>query len=249
MLARLAGTLAEAERELAAVTGRARGPVAIGAVPGKVVALAAETVGLLARTRPELEPRLVETEAEPGLADLRLGALDVLIFTDDRPTAAEVPPGCAAMVIVEAEYRIAVPDDWETPKGAADLTGRPWIVGPPDSARGRCFARFAAEHGVIPSVQHLARNPYSLQALAKARLGAILAPRYMADAFENVTITDLPVTGSYLVRTLYRTTPAAEAVTHAVKQAALRRAEHEVKTGEYPREIVVKRLVDPSEQA
>ncbi|MEY9926438.1 molybdate transport repressor ModE-like protein [Catenulispora sp. GP43] len=244
----LASTLAEAERQLAAVTGRARGPVTIGAVPGKVVTLAAETVALLARTRPELEPAVRETESGPGLADLRLGALDVLILTDDRTTAVALPPGCAARVIIEAEYRIAVPDDWEPPATAAELSGRPWIAAIPDSARGRCFARFAAEHGVVPSVEHLARNPYSVQALARARLGAVLVPRYLADALDNVIITDLPVTGSYLVRALYRTTPAAEAAVEAVQQAALRRAEHEVATGEYPREIAVKRLVDPSEQ-
>ena len=41
--------------------------------------------------------------------------------------------------------------------------------------------------------------------------------------------------------------PAAEAVVQAVKQTALRMGEHDVETGEYPRPIVVKRLVDPSE--
>ncbi len=60
-------TLAEAERQLAAVTGRVQGPVAIGAGPGKMLQLAAETVGELARLRPELESRVIETEAGPGL--------------------------------------------------------------------------------------------------------------------------------------------------------------------------------------
>ncbi len=61
-------TLAEAERQLAAVTGRVQGPVAIGAGPGKMLQLAAETVGELARLRPDLEPRImIETEAGPGL--------------------------------------------------------------------------------------------------------------------------------------------------------------------------------------
>lgn len=244
----LAGTLAEAERELAALTGRARGPVAIGAVPGRVVTLAAATVGVLAGTRPELEPRVVETEAGPGLRDLRLGALDVLILTDDRDTALEVPPGCTAGLVLEAEYRIAVPDDWETPVSAAELTGRPWIAAPPDSASGRCFARFVARHGLTPSTEHLARHPYSLQALVKARLGAVLTARFVTDLFENATVTDIPVTGQYLVRVVHRTTPAAEAAAQAVKLAALRLAESDVETGRYPRDIVVKRLVDPSER-
>ena len=244
----LAETLTEAERQLAAVTGRVEGPVTIGAVPGTVVQLAAETIGTLGRTRPELEPRIVETEAGPGLLELRLGALDVLILTDDRDTALEVPPGCAAQLILEAQYRIAVPDDWQTPATAAELSGRPWIVPPPESAQGRCFTRFAGEHGVVPSSEHRSLHPYSLQTLVRARLGAVLAARFLIDQFENVTVTDLPVAGQYLVRALHRNTPAAAAAAHAVKLTALQIGERNVASGEYPRDIVVKKLVDPSEE-
>jgi hypothetical protein len=106
----------------------------------------------------------------------------------------------------------------------------------------------AAEHGVVPSTEHLARHPYALQTLAEARFGAVLTARFLIDTFQNVTITDIPVAGHYLVRALHRNTPAAAAAAQAVKLAALRLGERDVETGRYPRDIVVKRLVDPSEQ-
>jgi len=241
-------TLTEAERQLAAVTGQVQGPVTIGAGPGKMLQLAAETVGELARTRPELEPRVVETEAGPGLADLRLGALDVLILADDRQTPLAVPPGCRAKIFLADEYRIAVPDGWETPATAAELTGRPWITAPPDSPQGRCFARFAAEHGVVPSVEHRAAHPFSLPGLVRNRLGAVLTARFLTDGFQNATVTDIPVTGQYLLRVMYRPTPAADAAMRAVHTTMLQIGERDVATGEHPRDIPVLRMKDPSEE-
>jgi len=57
----------------------------------------------------------------------------------------------AVIVIFESRYRIVVPESWPTPSTPAELDGRAWVGAPPQTARGRAFARFAAEHGITPS--------------------------------------------------------------------------------------------------
>lgn len=247
--ARIQASVADAERELAVLTGEVRGPMVIGTAPGGTVPWAAAAVPLLAERHPGLVPRVLETDFDTGLAMIRGGMLDVLVFTDDRDTAVPVPPGCGARVLAEDEYRIVVPGIWERPSEAAELSGRPWITAPPASARQRCFRRLADRHGIVPSVEHVAANPYALEAMAAAGLGAAIAPWFYADWLANCTTLDLPVPGSFIARAIYRTTAAAEAATTALYDIAMERKEQLVDRGLHKRDIIIRRLKDPIEES
>jgi hypothetical protein len=123
---------------------------------------------------------------------------------------------------------------------------------PAHSARGRAFARFASAHGVVPSVEHLADHMIAVQTLLAGQLGAGVLPAFFAAQLEQVTVTELPITGSQITRTLYRTghtgtAAAARAVADALQQAARDHAETATVTGRTKGDIVVRPLHDPTE--
>ena len=252
---RISRELALTAQQLSAANDQiVRGPVAIGATPAVLARIAGPALRLLARWHPQVEPRFAEAGLQDGLRQLGLGGLDVLIITDDRDTALPLPPSVAAQVLSEDEYRVVVPATWEPPATAADLSGRPWIGAPAQSARGRAFARFARAHGVTPSVEHLADHLVTVRALLAGQLGAAVLPGYLAAQLDQVTVTTLPVTGSQITRTLYRTghggsAVAARAAVDALQQAARDHAEAITRTGQGKGDIIVRPLHDPAGRA
>lgn len=243
---RIGASLADAERDLSALTGTVTGPITVAVPPGGNALVAAGAVRLLAPRHPDLLPTVLEVEETEGLRMLRSGSADVVLVSDDRDTAVPVPTGYLARVVVEDDYRVAVPASWEVPATFAELSGRPWISAPPGSARGRCFRRLVDRHAIVPSREHLAFTAGTTEAMAAAGLGAVLVPRFQADWLKNCTVLDLPVPGSFIGRAIHRTTPAAVAFGTAIAECALLRGEELVESGIHKREIYIKRLADPS---
>ena len=256
----LAGTGERIDRELTLAAQQlsaanhqvVQGPVAIGATPWVLARIAARTLRLLAQWHPKVEPRFTEAGLEDGLRQLRLGELDVLVITDDRDTALPLPPDVRAQVLSEDTYRVVVPAGWSTPATAAELSGRPWISAPAESARGRAFARFAEAHGVTPSVEHRAEHMSAVQALLAGQIGAAILPAYLAARLGQVTVTALPVTGTQITRTLYRTghgatSAAASAAAAALQQATRDHAEAITLADRSSGDIIVRPLHDPAD--
>ncbi|MFI9273282.1 LysR family transcriptional regulator [Kitasatospora sp. NPDC052896] len=250
---RISRELAAASEQLSSAGGRLRGPVAIGASSWVLTRIAVGAVELLTRRHPGITPRIVETGLVEGLRRLRLGELDVLVISDDRETAVPLPPSVRARVLIEDEYRLVVPDGWQTPSGAAELSGRPWISAPAHTARARAFARLAAEHHIVPCLEHLAEHPLTVQALLAGQLGAAIMPAYFAAQLERARVTAVPVAGRLIARVLYRTSPVAggalaRAALEALRQAGRDHAEQEAVAGRAVREALVGSLRDPSEE-
>nr|AUV64172.1 putative RuBisCO transcriptional regulator [Streptomyces citricolor] len=251
---RIGRELAAAAEKLNSAGGPLEGPVVIGASSWVLARLAVALVGVLAERHPRITPRFVETGLPEGLHRLRLGELDVLVVSDDRQTAVPLPPSVRARVLIEDTYRLVVPDGWAMPSGPAELSGRPWLSAPAHTARGRAFARFAAAHGIVPSLEHLAEHPGAVQALLAGQLGAVIMPAYFAAQLERAKVTGIPVPGSLIARVLHRTgtaggAPAARAVVAALLQAGRDHAEQEALDGRAVREAVIRPLRDPSEDA
>lgn len=246
---RIGDSLADAERELAGLTGSLTGPIAVATQPGGSMAVVVGALPLLAERHPDLRPRLIEAEQNEGLRMLRAQSVDLACITDDYDTALPLPPGCVAHMLMEDEYRIAIPASWDVPATPAELSGKPWIGAPPASARGRCFQRLAALHGIVPSIEHLANSLATVETMAAAGLGAAIAPWHYADWLKNSTVLDFPVPGKYIARIIHRSTPAGEAVRLAIKDSAFRRAEELVELGIHKRDIPVRRLPDPGMRA
>ncbi|HWG27859.1 LysR substrate-binding domain-containing protein [Actinospica sp.] len=205
-------------------------------------------------TTPKVLPVIVEADLPDGLDAPRRGTLDLLVASDDRETAVELPAGAIAQAMSEDEYRLVVPDSWAVPGSAAELHGRPWIVGPGHAAGARAFARFAALHGIEPSVRHQARQPSAIQVLVAGGLGAAVLPAYVATRLRGAVVTGLAVPGQTVVRLLVRTgpggpPPAVRAARLAIRQAGLDAVERYAASGLAPHDPVVSaRLTDPSER-
>ncbi|WP_329579984.1 LysR family transcriptional regulator [Kitasatospora sp. NBC_01250] len=251
---RIQQALTDATRELNALGEQAAGPVAIG-VPATAISYFATTaLHLLATAHPALQPRLVETGPAEGLRALRLGELDALVIADDQDAPTPLPPGVRATALLEDEYRLVLPDGWAEPADWAELSGRPWIGAPADSPRGVVFQRLAAEHGIVPSVQHVARYPFAVYSMLAARLGPAILTATAASRLTHGVVAGLAVPGGYVVRLLRRTgpsgaVPAVEATAEALQQAVLLAAERMAGLGLLEREPRVRpRLVDPSER-
>ncbi|MBS2549297.1 LysR family transcriptional regulator [Catenulispora sp. NL8] len=251
---RVERALADAAHELVAYTEQAAGPVSIGLPLAAVPEVAATALPWLAEHHPGIEPRLVEAYTDDGLPALRVGDLDILLVADDRETAIPVPPGLHSFVVFEGLYRIVVPASWPTPTSPADLDGRPWVGAPAGSARVRAFGRFAAKHGITPSVEHLAVHQMTTRAMVSAQLGAALLPEYIAATTPGATLCDLEVAGTYLVRMFRRrltdrSVPAVEAAASAFYDAMLVGAERYSDSPQAPRPVHIVHPQDPSQTA
>lgn len=244
--ARIGRSMADAEHELTALTGAVSGPITIAIPPaGKTGMTLAIVVDMLTRKHPELRPTIVEVEDAEGQRMLRAGTIDAIVLKDDRDTAVPLPPGYAARLLTQDEYRIVIPSSWDIPATVEELSGKPWIGAPAASARGRCFLRLADLHGIVPSTVHLAASPNTLEGMATAGLGAAIAPWFFADWIKNCTVLDLAVPGHYVVRGIHRATPAGEAAGTALVDMAHLYAEQLVERGIHKREILVRGLTDP----
>ena len=246
--------LATAVDQLGGMGSRAEGPVRIGISAWGMGEIAVPAVRLLRQIQPDVQPVIVEADQLDGLDALRRGTLDVLVLSDDRATAVKLPPGVIAYAMNEDEYRLVVPREWPTVTSPADLGGRPWIVGPDHSATARSFTRFAALHGIEPSVRHQARQPSAVQVLLTGGLGAAVLPAFVATRLRDAVVTPVQVPGSYIVRVLMRSgpggpSPAVRAAYRAIHQAGIDATERYAATGLAPREpIVTARLTDPSQE-
>ncbi|WP_051814144.1 LysR family transcriptional regulator [Kitasatospora sp. MBT63] len=190
---RIERELADARRELAALSGRAVGRVVVAAFPTAVRHLVVPAIGRLAVDHPDIELSVVDTEGQAALRELRTGAVDVVIAEQDAALASasasasaaapagtgdrERRTGIAVRTVLEDEYRIVVPPGWAARiRTVADLAAVPWIAAPPESACGQALARLAAEHALTPRRAHVCMEFPAVLALVEAGLGAAVVP-------------------------------------------------------------------------
>lgn len=222
--------LAEARRELAVLSGRVSGPVPIAAFSTAVRHLLVPALHALAGTHPELEPRVVELEGAAALKDLRTGALDFVIAEHDSDSGESADPlvGLSRIPIADDAYYIVTPTSWSPqPASITDLSARPWIASPPDTACGRALDRISADYGFTPRHAHTALEFPTALALVAAGFGAAVVPKLaLAGASEEIAVPPVPVAGSRRISVVRRESPSGpdpltEAVVTALREAAI----------------------------
>ena len=189
----------------------------------------------MARTHPALEPKIVEMEGAPALRELRTGALDLVIAEHDSDCAhdrsdseafADPLVGLSRIPIADDAYCIVTPASWSPQPGSiSNLSTRPWIVAPPDTACGRALDRISAEYGFTARQAHMALEFPTALALVAAGFGAAVLPRLaLVGASEQVAVPPVPVAGGRRISVLRRESPSGpDPLTNAVV-AALREA-------------------------
>lgn len=218
--ARLADTLANAERDLAALTGQVTGPVSVGAIPTAIRHLAAPAAAAVAAENPTIDVHIRQIEREPGLAALRAGALDLLIAEADPRTR---PHGIRAVRLLDDPYQVAFPAAWAPVAGAEALLDRPWVDGPPGSATHLALDRIAARHDTVLNRAHECLEFPAALAVVAAGLAVAVIPALAQPAGEQAAIATLDADGlgARRIDLLHRRgrhepTPAAELVARAI---------------------------------
>jgi molybdate transport repressor ModE-like protein len=222
--------LAEAERELAAMSGRAAGRVRVAAFPTVIRHLLVPAIDRLAAEHPDVVCSITELEGAPALRELRLGGIDVTITERDAVLGLPSRRQVSVVPLCEDPYRVVVPAGWAPVHGYGDLADRPWVAGPPSSTTGQVLERLGRERGFTPRLVHACVDYPAVFALVAAGHGATIAPDLALRGIDpaQVRITDLAGAGARRldahVTAGRAELPAVEALLAALRSAAPGRA-------------------------
>ena len=205
---RIEQELSEASRQLQDLSGRVSGPVVIASFSSVIRQILVPTIGILSRTHPELQPRVFELEGQPALRELRTGGVDLVIAERSDGSAEPRHSGLTGRHLADDGYQVVVPSNWTpVPQAMKDLSTRPWISGPPESASGQALERLAARHRFHPDLRHFCLEYPSTLSLVAAGLGAAVVPTLAlgGEYAEGVTITAIPTALFRRIMVLFRT--------------------------------------------
>jgi DNA-binding transcriptional LysR family regulator len=215
--------LAEAERELAAMSGRAAGRVRVAAFSTVIRHLLIPAMARLASEHPDVVCSITELEGARALRELRLGGLDLTITERDAGLGLESRRQVSVVPLCEDQYRVVVPVGWPPVHGYGDLADRPWIAGPASSTTGQVLERLGRERGFTPRKVHACVDYPAVFALVAAGQGATIAPDLALRAVDRdeVRITDLSGAGARRLDALVTAgraeLPAVEALLAALR--------------------------------
>ncbi|MEV6596025.1 LysR family transcriptional regulator [Actinoplanes sp. NPDC051346] len=226
--ARLAETLATAERDLAALTGQVSGPVEVGGFPTAIRHLLAPAAAAVAMVNPAVRVRIRQIEPEPGFAALRAGGLDLLVH-DARPGDRPGGPHLRTVRLLDDPFHVVYPASWAPVAGVEALLGRPWTDGPPGSAAREALDRIAAAHDADLSRGHECLEFPAVVAIVAAGLAAAVLPALALPMVEPALVRILPApeAGARRINLTHRRgrhepSPAAELVVDAIRAQAAR---------------------------
>jgi molybdate transport repressor ModE-like protein len=193
----IARELAEAERELAAMSGRAAGLVRVAAFSTVIRHLLVPAMVWLAADHPDVVCSITELEGAPALRELRLGGIDLTITERDAILGRETHRQLTVVPLCEDQYRVVVPVGWPPIHSYADVADRPWIAGPPSSTTGAILDRVCRERGFTPRRAHSCVDYPAVLALVAAGHGATIAPDLALRGANHaeLTVTSLPGAG------------------------------------------------------
>ncbi|GAA3302854.1 LysR family transcriptional regulator [Dactylosporangium vinaceum] len=194
----IARELLEAERELAALSGRAAGQVRVAAFPTVIRHLLVPAMALLAADFPDVVCSITELEGAPALRELRLGGIDVTITERDAGSRSTAPRSVTVVPLCDDPYRVVVPVGWPPVHSYADLADRPWVAGSANSTTGQILDRVGRERGLTPRRVHECLDYPTVLALVAAGHGATIVPDLALRGVDRdeITVTTLPVAGA-----------------------------------------------------
>jgi DNA-binding transcriptional LysR family regulator len=171
-------------------------------------------------------------EGPAALRELRTGALDFVISEHDSGGGASAESedpriGLSRIPIADDAYCIVTPTSWSPQPGSMeDLSARPWIVSPPETACGRALHRISATYGFAVRHAHTALEFPTVLALVAAGFGAAVVPRLaLAGGSDAIAVLPVPVAGRRRIGLLRRESPAgpeplAQALVTSLREAA-----------------------------
>ena len=176
---RIEQELAEAKRELSALTNRVSGTVTMVGFETMIRFLVIPALPVLAKAHPDLHLHLLE-EADPAkaLRELRTGGADLMVTEREihlpEPTYADLQ----VHPLLEDEYQVIVPARWNpVPTSIRELADAPWIIGPPENSCGQAFKYLREKMSFTPDCIHTITEFPTMISLVAAGQGVALVPR------------------------------------------------------------------------
>jgi DNA-binding transcriptional LysR family regulator len=174
--------VAAATSELAGLSDRLEGRLAVGAFPTAAASLVPAAIARLIRANPGLRVRLIEAPTPAQLHALRRRRLEVAVLATgeglpeyDVDGLRLIPlPGPRGVGVAVADFHRFAGREWVQP---AELSDQDWIVGP----HAADAPEFAAWPGIVaPHIAFTARNWPTRLGLVAAGLGIALVPGFAA---------------------------------------------------------------------
>jgi DNA-binding transcriptional LysR family regulator len=169
------------DAELARQGGAVRGPVRIGAFQTAAHTLVLPALERLQEVHPELEPALVEAEAEAAIPELIRGGLDVVVAEEYPNAPRPRPDGLVRRDILEDEMLLALPKA-HSATGAkkvrlAKLRDAAWVT----ARQGTAYSEMAVGlcrsfGGFEPQVRHRANDLHLMLKLVESQGCAAIIP-------------------------------------------------------------------------
>jgi DNA-binding transcriptional LysR family regulator len=200
-------TLESVDAELAEAAESVQGTVRIAAFQTAARFLVLPALEQLTRAHAQLDPRLLELEAEIAIPELVRGALDVVV-AEEYPNAPR--PHVAGTVrrdLLADEMRLAIPAGMRVPRGRrldlARLAGAEWVT----AREGTAYAEMAvglcrSVGGFEPLIRHRA-NDLQLMLDLVAHRGCVAIVPALGTREPQEGIETRGISGEPLTRTIF----------------------------------------------
>ncbi|WP_226379287.1 LysR family transcriptional regulator [Pseudonocardia sp. KRD291] len=183
--ARIATTVAEAERDLATIHGQIVGPLRIGVVASALRALLPDVLRTLTTEHPRLVPTVRDGEVVDLLPALRARDLDAVVLESWSHRPARIPPGVRVTTLVTEPVLLAVPSGHPVADRALarldELTGEIWASCPDGTEAYEGLVQLLRALNVEPDVRYLAADFATQLRLVAAGLAVAAVPGIATD--------------------------------------------------------------------
>ncbi|MFD9889444.1 LysR family transcriptional regulator [Amycolatopsis sp. NPDC059027] len=178
----VAGTVAEAERDLANLHGQIVGPLRIGAVASALRALIPRVLHTLTARHPRLVPALRDGEVIDMIPALRSRHLDAVLTESWSSRPSRYPPGIHLTELIREDVHLAVPEghplaDRREPIPLGELGGLTWVSCAPGTDPHEALVHALRAHNVGADVPYCVLDYTTHLLLVAAGLAVALVPR------------------------------------------------------------------------
>ncbi|MFG1711264.1 LysR family transcriptional regulator [Nonomuraea sp. M3C6] len=208
-----------------AVSNEVSGELLVGCFPSGLEEIAAPLAATLSRTYPHLRPRIIESEPDEALTQLKRRELDLAIVYRYHHLGTAIPAGLTSRVLFDEPIALAVPEKMRHAvdrQGVGALRHHPWIITPEPSDCRDVLLHMCHSAGFSPRMDHSYRDLRSAIFLVATGLGATILPMMMCrNPPAGVAILPFPGPGravEAVIRTGTDTNPAIIAATACLQQ-------------------------------
>ncbi|MFP5021252.1 LysR family transcriptional regulator [Pseudonocardia phyllosphaerae] len=176
----VAGSVADAQRELAGLQDEVAGPLRIGSLASALRALMPEVLNVLTAAHPRLVPSLRDGEVFDLLPALRSRDLDAVLLESWTNRPERIPAGVRTTTLVTEPVMLAVPEDHAIadryPAPLAELAGEVWTSCPVGTGAYGALVQLMRTHHVEPDIRYLVTDFTTQLSLVRAGLAIATVP-------------------------------------------------------------------------